>query len=26
VQQIFQDLYPLYLFTSEPGAKWRAGS
>jgi len=23
VQQIFEDLYPLYLFTSEAGAKWR---
>jgi len=23
VQRIFKDLYPLYLFTSEPGAKWR---
>jgi hypothetical protein len=23
VQQIFQDLYPLCLFTSELGAKWR---
>jgi len=26
VRQIFQDLYPLCLFTSEPGAKWREGS
>ena len=23
VQRIFEDLYPLYLFTSEPGARWR---
>jgi len=23
VQQIFEDLHPLYLFTSEAGAKWR---
>jgi len=26
VQRIFEDLYPLYLFTSEPGAKWRVSS
>jgi len=23
VQRIFKDLYPLYVFTSEPGEKWR---
>lgn len=26
VQRIFKDLYPLCLFTSEPGAKWQAMS
>jgi uncharacterized protein (TIGR02453 family) len=26
VERIFKDLYPLYLFTSDSGAKWRKGS
>jgi len=25
VQRIFKDLYPLYHFTSDPGARWREG-